>query len=225
MKKFILTLLLVAIFGGAAFGTTLADSSVGVGFSASNFETSRGLAVREDAFGYSLNLTAPVNGGDLSFGVGLYDIDGDSEDSDYSISYTRGIELFGQKLGAKASFSGFDSTFGDRDEIAVGLLYKYSIVDAELAVWHDFDNDWYGVEIGASTSVETPISDLTVTPFVTLNLVDEYTAIEAGLKASYPVTDQISASLKASYNNNDFDGSSFEVEDEWIIGAGIGYKF
>ena len=57
-----------------------------------------------------------------------------------------------------------------------------------------------------------------------MNLVDEYTAIEAGLKASYPVTDQISASLKASYNNNDFDGSSFEVEDEWIIGAGIGYK-
>ena len=91
MKKFILTLLLGAIFGGAAFGTTLADSSVGVGFSASNFETSRGLAVREDAFGYSLNLTAPVSGGDLSFGVGLYDIDGDSEDSDYSISYTRGI--------------------------------------------------------------------------------------------------------------------------------------
>ena len=32
-------------------------------------------------------------------------------------------------------------------------------------------------------------------------------------------------SVKASYNNNDFDGSSFEVEDEWIIGAGIGYKF
>ena len=34
MKKFILTLLLGAIFGGAAYGTTIADSSVGVGFSA-----------------------------------------------------------------------------------------------------------------------------------------------------------------------------------------------
>ena len=78
MKKFILTLLLGAIFGGASFATTIADSSVGVGFSAYNFETSRGLAAREDALGYSLDLTAPVNGGDLTFNVGLYDIDGDS---------------------------------------------------------------------------------------------------------------------------------------------------
>ena len=225
MKKFILTLLLGAIFGGASFATTIADSSVGVGFSAYNFETSRGLAAREDALGYSLDLTAPLNGGDLSFNVGLYDIDGDSEDSDYSITYTKGIELFGQKLGATASFSGLDSTFGDRDEIAVGLSYKYSLLDTSWAVWHDLDNEWYGVEIGASSTFETPISSLSVTPFVTVNLVDEYTAVEAGLKAGWSITDQLSVLSKISYNNNDFDGSSFEVEDEWIIGAGLKFDF
>lgn len=225
MKKFILTLLLGAIFGSASFATTIADSSVGVGFSAYNFETSRGLAAREDALGYSLDLTAPVNGGDLTFNVGLYDIDGDSEDSDYSITYTKGIELFGQKLGATASFSGLDSTFGDRDEIAVGLLYEYSLLDTSLAVWHDLDNEWYGVEIGASSTFETPISNLAITPFITLNLVDEYTAIEAGLKAGCAITDQLSATAKLSYNNNDFEGSSFEVEDEWIIGAGLKFDF
>jgi hypothetical protein len=225
MKKFILTLLMGAILGSAAYSTTLADASVDVGFSASNFTTDRGLAVREDSLGYSLDLTAPLAGGDLSIGLGLYDTDGDSEDTDFSIAYSKGIDVFGQKFDATASFAGFDSVFGDREEIAIGLAYKISLIDASASVWHDLDNEWYGVELGASTSVATPINDLIVVPFIAVNLVDEYTAIEAGLKASYPISDQLSASAKLSYNNNDFEGSSFEVEDEWIIGAGIGYKF
>ena len=77
----------------------------------------------------------------------------------------KALNYFGQKLGATASFSGLDSTFGDRDEIAVGLSYKYSLLDTSWAVWHDLDNEWYGVEIGASSTFETPISSLSVTPF------------------------------------------------------------
>ena len=225
MKRFILTILMGAILGSAAYSTTLADTSVGVGFSASNFATDRGLAVRDDSLGYSLNLTAPAAGGNLSLGLGLYDTDGSSEDTDFSIAYSKGIEVFGQKVGASASFSGFDSVFGDREEIAIGLTYKLALIDASASVWHDLDNEWYGVELGASTSFTTPIEDLSVTPFITLNLADEYTAIEAGLKASYPINDRLSASAKISYNNNDFEGSSFEVNDEWIIGAGVGFKF
>jgi outer membrane usher protein FimD/PapC len=225
MKIFILTILMGAILGSASYSTTLADTSVGVGFSASNFATDRGLAVRDDSLGYSLNLTAPAADGNLSIGLGLYDTDGSSEDTDFSIAYSKGIEVFGQKFGASASFSGFDSVFGDREEIAIGLTYKLALIDTSVSVWHDLDNEWYGVELGASTSIATPIKDLSVTPFITLNLADEYSAIEAGLKATYPISDKLSASAKASYNNNNFEGSSFEVNNEWIIGAGVGFKF
>ena len=110
-------------------------------------------------------------------------------------------------------------------KIAIGLTYKLALIDTSVSVWHDLDNEWYGVELGASTSIATPIKDLSVTPFITLNLADEYSAIEAGLKATYPISDKLSASAKASYNNNNFEGSSFEVNNEWIIGAGVGFKF
>ena len=89
MKIFILTILMGAILGSASYSTTLADTSVGVGFSASNFATDRGLAVRDDSLGYSLNLTAPAADGNLSIGLGLYDTDGSSEDTDFSIAYSK----------------------------------------------------------------------------------------------------------------------------------------
>ena len=34
-----------------------------------------------------------------------------------------------------------------------------------------------------------------------------------------------SVGAKVSYNTNDFDGSSFDVDNEWIIGAGASFKF
>ena len=78
----------------------------------------------------------------------------------------------------------------------------------------DLDNDWY-VESNFK-HFETPISNLSVTHLL-LCLVDEYTAVEAGLKADWSITDQLSVLSKISYNNNDFEGSSFEVEDSGLL--------
>jgi len=221
----LLTILGIAFSNAGTQATTLADNiGVSGGISVSNFTTDRGLAVREDSFDYSLSLTAPLAGGDFSIGLGLADSDDDT-DASYSVSYSKPIEVAGQKLKAKASFSGLDSVFGDREEVAVGLTYGYSLFDASAAVWHELENDWFGVELGVSRPVGTPVNDLVATPFLTVNLADEYTAIEAGVKASYPISDQLSVSAKLSYNNNDFDNSSFNVEDEWIIGAGLKFDF
>ena len=229
MKKLILGLLAalgIAFSGAESHATTLADNiGIGGGVSVSNFTTDRGLASREDSLGYSLSLTAPLAGGDFSIGAGLFDTDTDSEDAEFAVSYSKAIELLGQEVGATVSFSGLDSVFGDREEVAVGLTYGYSLFDASAAVWHELENDWFGVELGVSRSVGTPINDLVATPFLTVNLADEYTAVEAGIKAAYPITDQLSISAKLSYNNNDFDNSAFSVEDEWIIGAGLKFDF
>jgi len=228
MKNIILGLLAalgIAFSGAKSNATTLADNiGVSGGISVSNFTTDRGLAVREDSFDYSLSLTAPLAGGDFSIGLGLADADDDTDGS-YSVSYSRPIEIAGQKLGAKASFSGLDSAFGDREEVAVGLTYGYSLFDASAAVWHELENDWFGVELGISRAVGTPVNDLIATPFLTVNLADEYTAVEAGVRASYPISDKLSVSAKLSYNNNDFDNSAFTVEDEWIVGAGLKFDF
>ena len=180
MKKLILGLLTtlgIAFSSANSHATTLADNiGVSGGISVSNFTTDRGLATREDSFDYSLSLTAPLAGGDFSIGLGLADADDDTDGS-YSVSYSKPIEIAGQKLGAKASFSGLDSVFGDREEVAVGLTYGYSLFDASAAVWHELENDWFGVELGISRAVGTPVNDLVATPFLTVNLADEYTAI------------------------------------------------
>ena len=228
MRKLILGLLTalgVAYSGADSYATTLADDiDVSAGVSVSNFTTDRGLATREDSFGYSLTLGAPLSAGHLSFGVDLNDVDGDFE-QDFAVTYSREIDLLGQKVGAAISFAGTDSSFGDREEIAAGIKYSHSLVDVDAAVWHEIENDWFGVEIGLSRAIAVPVDDLTVTPFATVNLADEYSAIEAGIKAGYKVSDQLSVSAKISYNNNDFDGSSFGVEDEWIAGAGLKFDF
>ena len=82
-----------------------------------------------------------------------------------------------------------------------------------------------GVELGASYDISTAVENLTLSPFALVNLADEYTAVELGVKAGYAITDQLSVSAKASFNNNDFEGSSFEVDEEWVVGAGVSYKF
>ena len=177
MRKLVLGLLTalgVAYSGADSYATTLADDiDVSAGVSVSNFTTDRGLATREDSFGYSLTLGAPLSAGHLSFGVDLNDVDGDFE-QDFAVTYSREIDLLGQKVGA---------------------------------------------------AIAVPVDDLTVAPFATINLADEYSAIEAGIKAGYKVSDQLSVSAKISYNNNDFDGSSFGVENEWIAGAGLKFDF
>jgi hypothetical protein len=45
------------------------------------------------------------------------------------------------------------------------------------------------------------------------------------VKADYVLTEDISIIGKISYNDNDFEGSSFEVDKEWVVGAGLSYSF
>lgn len=226
MKKLILkTLLMGAVMISAVNATTLAENvDVSAGVSVTNFTTDRGLATRDDSFGYSLSLGAPLSDGTLSFGVDLNDLDGDFE-QDFAITYGREISVFGQTFGAILSFAGTDSSFGDREEISAGVKYATPFGDVTTTVWNELENDWFGVEIGVSRDIASPVDNLTLTPFATVNLADEYKALEVGLKAGYAVSDQLSLSTKLSYNNNDFEGSSFEVDNEWIVGAGLNFKF
>jgi hypothetical protein len=142
----------------------------------------------------------------------------------FSLSYSRGASLLGQDFGLIAGIGSVESILGDRDEIFAGLSYGW-LVDLTATVWHETENDWTGVELGASYDISTAVENLTLSPFALVNLADEYTAVELGVKAGYAITDQLSVSAKASFNNNDFEGSSFEVDEEWVVGAGVSYKF
>ena len=225
MKKLILTTLLMgAAMISAVIATTLADTlGVEAGASISNFSTHRGLAVRDDSIGGVASLSAPLGGGTLAYDWALSDTDNGGE-LDFSLSYSRGASLLGQDFGLIAGIGSVESILGDRDEIFAGLSYGW-LVDLTATVWHETENDWTGVELGASYDFSTALENLTLSPFALVNLADEYTAVELGVKAGYAITDHLSVSAKASFNNNDFEGSSFEVDEEWVVGAGVSYKF
>jgi hypothetical protein len=223
MKKLILTLLGASIISAASATTVATDLSVEGGASISNFSTDRGLATREDSIGVSLALSTALGGGDLSFGASLFDTDGGGE-MDFGASYSLGVDLFGQNIGLTAALKDTESIFGDREELSLTADYTY-IADFSVGVWHEDNNDWFGVELGVSYDFETPVENLTVSPFITVNIAEEYEALELGVKANYVLTEDISIVGKVSFNDNDFEGSSFEVDEEWIVGAGLSYKF
>ena len=225
MKKLILTTMLMgAAMISAVKATTLANTrGVEAGASISNFSTHRGLAVRDDSIGGVASLSAPLGGGTLAYNWALSDTDNGGE-LDFSLSYSRGASLLGHDFGLIAGIGSVESVLGDRDEIFAGLSYTW-LADLTATVWHETENDWLGVELGASYDIATPVESLTLSPFALVNFADEYTAIELGVKAGYDITDQLSVSAKASFNNNDFEGSSFEVDEEWVVGAGVSYKF
>lgn len=223
MKKLILTLLGASLMSAAYAGTVATDLSVEGGASISNFSTDRGLAKREDSIGVSVALTAPVSVGDLSFGASLFDTDGGGE-MDFTASYSLDYDLFGQNIGLTAALKNTESIFGDREELSVTASYTY-IADITVGLWYEDNNDWLGVELGVSYDFETPVENLTVSPFITANIAEEYEALELGVKAGYVLTEDISIVGKLSFNDNDLEGSSFEVDKEWVVGAGLSYKF
>ncbi len=227
MKKLffsLMTMLGIALSNAGSQATTLAtDLSVEGGASISNFSTHRGLATREDSIGGSLALSTAVGGGDLSFGASLFDTDGGGE-MDFGASYSLGVDLFGQNIGLTAALKDTESIFGDREELSLTASYTY-IADLSVGVWYEDNNDLFGVELGVSYDFKTPVENLTLSPFVTVNFAEEYEALELGVKADYVLTEDVSIIGKVSFNNNTFEGSSFEVDEEWVVGAGLSYKF
>ena len=218
------TMLGIAFSIAGSQATTLAtDLSVEGGASISNFSTHRGLATREDSIGGSLALSTAVGGGDLSFGASLFDTDGGGE-MDFGASYSLGVDLFGQNIGLTAALKDTESIFGDREELSLTASYTY-IADLSVGVWYEDNNDLFGVELGVSYDFKTPVENLTLSPFVTVNFAEEYEALELGVKADYVLTEDVSIIGKVSFNNNTFEGSSFEVDEEWVVGAGLSYKF
>tara|TARA_Y100000361_G_C11116838_1_gene320884 strand:+ start:106 stop:759 length:654 start_codon:yes stop_codon:yes gene_type:complete len=214
----------IALSNAGSQATTLAtDLSVEGGASISNFSTHRGLATREDSIGGSLALSTAVGGGDLSFGASLFDTDGGGE-MDFGASYSLGVDLFGQNIGLTAALKDTESIFGDREELSLTASYTY-IADLSVGVWYEDNNDLFGVELGVSYDFKTPVENLTLSPFVTVNFAEEYEALELGVKADYVLTEDVSIIGKVSFNNNTFEGSSFEVDEEWVVGAGLSYKF
>ena len=230
MKKLILTTLLMgAAMVGAVKATTLADVSVEGGVSYSTLSTSGGVGIRDDAFSYSLTLSAPVKaGGTASVGIDIFDVD-EGYEQDISLAYSRGDTLLGQDLGAEFYFQRIDSSFGGWDEVGVGLTYSHTLADLTATAWHEVgggSGGSYGVEFILSRDIATPVEGLVLTPFVGLNLADEYTALEAGLAAAYKITEGASVFVKGAYNDNDLDSSSaYSLDNEWSVGAGVSYKF
>ena len=230
MKKLILTTLLMgAAMVGAVKASTLADVSVEGGVSYSTLSTSGGVGIRDDAFSYSLTLSAPVKaGGTASVGIDIFDVD-EGYEQDISLSYSRGVSLLGQDLEADFYFQRIDSSFGGWDEVGASLTYSHALADLTTTVWHEVgggSGGAYGVEFILSRDIDTPVDGLVLTPFVGVNLADEYTAFEAGLAASYEITEAASVFVKGGYNNHDLDSSSaYSLDNEWSIGAGVSYKF
>ena len=80
---------------------------------------------------------------------------------DFSLSYSRGASLLGHDFGLIAGIGSVESSLGDREEIFAGLSYTW-IADLTATVWHETENDWLGVELGASYDITTPVTQLQI---------------------------------------------------------------
>lgn len=230
MKKLILTTLLMgAAMVSAVKASTVAGVSVEAGVSYSTLSTSGGVGIRDDAFSYSLGLSTPLEaGGTVSFGIDIFDVD-DNYEQDISVSYSRGVTLLGQDFDADFYFQRIDSSFGGWDEVGASLTYSHTLADFTASAWHEVgggSGGSYGVDLIVSRDIDTPVEGLVLTPFIGVNLANDYTALEAGLSATYQITEAASAFIKGVYSDNDLDSSSlYSLEDEWSVGGGVSYKF
>ena len=214
MKKLILTTLLMgAAMVGAVKATTIADVSAEGGLSFSNLSTSNGLAVREDTTNYSLTLGTAVAG------------DGNT-DTDISVSWGRPVNILGQDLAGAASFKKIESSYGGWEQLGLGLTYSDALADVTATVWHQLGSSAsYGVELTVSKGLELFVDNLTTTPFVTTNLANDYNSVEIGVALGYDIGNGLSIGAKASYLHNDADGTSYELDHDWGVSAGLSYKF
>jgi hypothetical protein len=225
---FSLASMLGVAFGNAGTTVTdlLGDFSPQVSVSYSDLSTNRGLATREDSFAYSVLLGIPVEEAELSLGIDLHDGDGDLE-KDWSLAYARPVKVLGQNLGAKAYFEKIDSSYGDWEEIGLALTRSHTLADLTATVWHKVESDGaYGVEIMVSRDFSTPVANLSLTPFIAVNVANEYNAVEAGVSATHDFGNGLSLFFKGAYNNNDLDLSdAYALDNDWSLGAGASFKF
>tara|TARA_R110000744_G_scaffold92056_2_gene178483 strand:- start:1888 stop:2550 length:663 start_codon:yes stop_codon:yes gene_type:complete len=211
---------------GITVTNLIGDFSPQVSASYSNLSTNRGLATREDSFAYSILVGLPVEDAELSLGIDLHDVDGDFE-KDWSVAYARPVKILGQGFGAKAYFERIDSSHGDWEEVGLSLTYSHDIADLTTTVWHQVDtDDAYGVEFMVSHDLASPVKNLSLTPFIAVNVANGYNAVEAGVSATHDFGNGLSLFLKGAYNHNDLDSSdAYALESDWSFGAGASFKF
>ena len=222
----LVTMLGVTIGNAGISAVDLAENiSVDASVSYSNLSTSGGLAVREDSLGYSVLLGTSFEGGVASVGVDIYDADGGT-DTDLSISWARPVTVLGQSLEAEIYLQQIESSYGGWEEAGLGLTYSNEWADVTATFWHELGTDAsYGVEITVSRDFAVPVENLTVSPFVAVNIANDYNAVEVGVSADYDFGNNVSVGAKVSYNHNDVDGSAYSLDNDWVVGAGFNYKF
>jgi hypothetical protein len=226
MNKTILTTLIVgATMFGAVKATNIADVSAEGGVSFSNLSTRNGLAVREDTTNYSLLLGTAVGDGDLSVGIGLAEGSGNT-DTDILVSWGRSVNLLGQDFAGLASFKKIESSYGSWEQLGLGLTYTESIADFTVNAWHQLGSSAsYGAELIISKDLGLLIDNLTLTPFASANFANDYNAVELGISVDYDFGNGLSMGGKASYLNNDAEGTLYDLDHDWGVSAGLSYKF
>jgi len=226
MNKTILTTLIMgAAMFGAVKATNIADVSAEAGISFSNLSVRNGLAVREDTANYSLLLGTAVADGDLSVGIGLAEGDGNT-DTDVLVSWGRSVNLLGQDFAGEASFKKIESSYGGWEQLGLGLTYTDSIADFTVNAWHQLGSSAsYGAELTISKDLGLLIDNLTLTPFASANFANDYNAVELGVSVGYDIGNGLSIGAKASYLNNDENGTLYDLDHDWGVSAGLSYKF
>ena len=233
MKKLVIGLMTVLGVAFSSAETCVATSptltqgiSVEAGVSHSELTNTRGLKVRDDAFNYSLLLGTGVGGGSLSAGVGLFELDDDT-DTQVDLSWNKGVDILGQAFDATVSFQKVETDFGGWEQVGLGLAYSHELADVSATVWHELGSSAdYGVELTASRIFATPVDNLSVIPFVTTNFANSYNAVEIGTVVDYDFGNGLSVAAKAAYNHNDVDTSSpYSLDHDWNVGLGFTYKF
>ena len=221
----LITMLGVAICNAGSHAALTDSISVEAGISYNNVSTSGGLATRGDSTSASILLGSPLSGGVASVGVDLHRAGGETE-ADVNIAWGVPLTLFNVTLDTEVYFQKIDSSYGGWEEVGIGAAYGFDWVEVGATLWHELgSNAGYGIELTASREFATPVDGLTVSPFIAVNFADSYDAIEVGVSADYQLTEDVVVSAKASFNDNDADGTDYSLSKDWVVGASLTYSF
>ena len=210
MKKTILTLMSAAMFG-VSNGNIVADIEIEAGTKVSTSSTNKGLKLRGDSTAYSVGLNSDIAQGQVGVGVNFYDVHGGGSDLDLLFSYSREVSILGQDFVADFYYNQFDSSWGDWEEIGVGTLYETPWVDLGGQLWKQVGGEGqFGATLSVSKTLGAGLINefLDFTPYLDLNLAEEFSAYEAGIKAYYDLGNGVSLGAKVAIKDCSAEGSA-----------------
>ena len=186
----------------------------------------RGIDFGDDLVDWSLETSFAVGGLDLTAGVwgaNVFDVQGGSE-VDFYVSTSKDLGFATAEFGYIFYYFP-DATSGNTQEVYLGLSKEVAGFGLSATWYYDFDQvDESYLELGAEKTLGPVDAALTVGVNPTEG---EFTHAQLTLSKTFSLNSEVSLTPYVSYSQafTSTDEFGFERDDQFLLGASIGFDF